>query len=158
MRITQAVVGATHVAYDNGDVLKPAIIAARVGRNGPALPPRELHEVDVFVAEPHSYHPHGRRRCIFQTQEIGIVHGLIGNLFERQHLGIELERPVRIRDGYLDRANTLNQRAWGLLSEDEPGQQQDTEDQDESEPALPALSRTPIPRPAIKSQWSRSAR
>src|SRR5215471_10872114 len=106
MRITQPLVRAPHVAYDNGDVLKPAIIAARVGGNGATLRPRELHKLDV-------------------------VHVLIRSLFERQHLGIELERPVRIGDGYLDGSNTLNQWAWGLLRQGHAGQQQNSKNQDE---------------------------
>ena len=123
LRITQPLVRAPHVAYDNGDVLKPAIIAARVGGNRAALRPCELHKVDVFIPEAHPHHPYARSRCTFQTEVIGIVRDLIRNLFERQHLGIELERPVRIGDGYLDGSNTLNQWVRGLLSEDHAGQQ-----------------------------------
>src|SRR5262249_48325893 len=158
MRIAQPLVRALHVAYDNGDVLKPAIIAARVGGNGAASRPCELHKLDVFIPEPHPHHPYARGRCTFQTLVIGIAHGLIRNLLERQHLGIELERPVRIGDGYLDGSNTLNQWAWGLLSEDRAGQQQNNKKQDESELALPALTHTWIPHLAIKSQRSRSSK
>src|SRR5215469_15108118 len=158
MRITQPLVCAPHVAYDNGDVLKPAIIAARVGGNRAALRACELHKLDVFIPEPHSHHPYARCRCTFQTWVIGIVHVLIRNLFERQHAGIELERPVRIGDGYLDGSNTLNQCAWGLLREGRAGQQQNSKNQDESELALPALTHTWISRLAIQSQPSRSSK
>src|SRR5262249_38245206 len=158
MRITQPLVRAPHVAYDNGDVLKPAIIAARVGGNRAALRPCELHKLDVFIPEPHPHHPHARCRCTFQTQVIGIVHDLIRYLFERQDLGIELERPVRIGDGYLDGSDTLDQWARGLLSGDRAGQQQSSKYQHESELASPALTRTWISHPAINSQRSRSSK
>src|SRR5262249_3013140 len=67
MRIPQPRVRALHVASDNGDVLKPAVIAARVGGNRAASRPWELHKVDVFTPEPHPHHPYARSRCTFQT-------------------------------------------------------------------------------------------
>ena len=44
-------VGLVHVADDEGHVLKPAVVAARVYRRGPALGRQELGEFQEFVAQ-----------------------------------------------------------------------------------------------------------
>src|SRR5205085_10524852 len=40
-----------HVADDNGDVLKPAVIAARIDRGGTSFRGQILGQLDEFVAE-----------------------------------------------------------------------------------------------------------
>src|SRR5439155_22151971 len=53
-------VSAVHVADDDGDVLKPDVVAARVDRNRAPAGSEKLDEFDGFVAEFHAHEAHTR--------------------------------------------------------------------------------------------------
>jgi hypothetical protein len=55
--VTQPLVGAIHIANDDGNVLEPSVIAASIDRRGPTSWREELGQFDVLFAEPHPRSP-----------------------------------------------------------------------------------------------------
>src|SRR5690242_326183 len=53
--LSQNRVRSIHVADNDGEVLKPKVVAARIDGNGAATRSKKLHELDRFVAEAHSH-------------------------------------------------------------------------------------------------------
>src|SRR5215469_637895 len=51
----QACVGCRHIAHDDRDVLKPAVVAARVERDRSAAWRQELLQFQVLITETHAY-------------------------------------------------------------------------------------------------------
>src|SRR5215831_5691904 len=56
LAFTKPVVGAVHVADDDGNMLEPSVVATRIGRCGAASWGQELRQFDVFVAQAHPRH------------------------------------------------------------------------------------------------------
>src|SRR5262249_4117142 len=56
-----------HIAYDDGDMLKPKIIAARILRNGSARRGQILGQIEIFIPELHPYDPHPRTEDAFEV-------------------------------------------------------------------------------------------
>jgi len=56
--LTEDRVGAVHVADNNGDVLKPKIIAARIHRNRPASRSEKLRQLNRLITEFHFNQSH----------------------------------------------------------------------------------------------------
>ena len=49
--LPQVLVSLVHISHDDRDVLKPAIVAARVGRRRTASRDQELSELNTFVSQ-----------------------------------------------------------------------------------------------------------
>ncbi|WP_200248776.1 hypothetical protein [Lamprobacter modestohalophilus] len=49
--LAQMLVGPLHVTDDDGDVLEPAVVAARIGRDGTALRHQVFDELDALLAQ-----------------------------------------------------------------------------------------------------------
>jgi hypothetical protein len=58
LMLPQPLVSTLHIADDECDVLKPAIVTTRIHRNRSAPRGEEFGQFDAFLAEPHPYHPH----------------------------------------------------------------------------------------------------
>jgi hypothetical protein len=85
-----------HVTDDDGDVLKPAVIAARIGRHGPALRRQEFGQVDDFVSQTHANNAHAHAEEAFEVLDITPEYLHIGNLFKAQHLRIEIHGTIHV--------------------------------------------------------------
>src|SRR6266567_5845332 len=98
-----------HVANNDGDVLEPAIIAARIHWNRATLRREIFRQLDGLVPKPHSDHAHSQSEhalemLVVLTSDFGVRYFL-----EREHLGIEIHRSVHIGDRDSDRVYTVDQ-------------------------------------------------
>ena len=55
---SQNLIGLIHVAHDDGDVLEPAVVAARIDRYGATLGREVLGQLDLLVTQAQSSHSH----------------------------------------------------------------------------------------------------
>src|SRR6516162_1607004 len=60
--LPQDPIGAVHIADNNGDVLKPEIIAARIHRNRPASRSEKLRQLNRLITEFHFNQSHSRSK------------------------------------------------------------------------------------------------
>ncbi len=60
--LAQPLIGAAHITDNNGDVLEPPIVAARVCRNWPSLGRKIFGQLDEFVSQPHAHHAHAEAK------------------------------------------------------------------------------------------------
>src|SRR6266496_1002880 len=77
-------VRAIQVAHDDGDMLKPEIIAAGVARRRPALRIFVLHQVDGLVSQLHTDHP--RDGSLFAIARVSKRYLLVRHLAEGEDL------------------------------------------------------------------------
>src|SRR5262245_31234935 len=94
--LAQPLVGTIHVADDERDVLKPAIVTTRIHRDRPAPRGEEFGQLDEFLAEPHPYHPHPQAE-----HALKLLVDTAGNLdvrdfLERQDTGVKFHRTLRV--------------------------------------------------------------
>src|SRR5262245_51192839 len=101
---TQNPVGAVHVADDDGDMLKPLIVAPGIRRRGPSgyRGREELGELDALLAQPqpgdpHSATEHAGEALQFRTSDLTFRLNL-----ECQDAGIKGDRPIQIRNREAD--------------------------------------------------------
>ena len=98
----QPSVRAIHIADDQRYVLKPAIVAARIGRRGPALRRQVLGELDELIAETQSGSAQAQPEDALQMLELRTVGFEFGDLLKREDARVKIHRPVQIRDGQAD--------------------------------------------------------
>src|SRR6266849_412378 len=68
--LPQQTVGLVHVADDDGNMLEPAVVAARINRDRPPFRGEVFGEFDGFISQPHSYNPHPKPE---DTREVLVV-------------------------------------------------------------------------------------
>src|SRR6266478_7049991 len=111
-----------HIADNDGDVLKPAIVAARIDGDWSTFRRQVFCELDELVAEPHSYYAHSQPEYPFEV--LVALPGDLGvrYLLERQHFGIEIHSAIHVGDGDADRVYAVHQSRMllgnGLPDED----------------------------------------
>src|SRR5262245_41356538 len=104
--LAEPLISAIHVAEDQRNVLKPAVVAARVDRDGTPLRGQVLGQLDDLVPEAQPGPPQPQPEHAWQMLEL-LAGGLeFGNLLEREDAGVELDRPVDIRHRQADRIHT----------------------------------------------------
>ncbi len=91
-------IGLVHVRHDDRDVLKPAIVAARIHRNWPSLRRQVFGEFDGFVAK---FHPDDSRPQPEEALQPFVTWAgdfNIGYFLKRQNPGEEVDRAIHIAD------------------------------------------------------------
>src|SRR5215471_15604628 len=95
---TQPLVCAIHIADDDGDVLEPSVIAARIDRRGPPSWREKLGQFDVLFAESHPCSPRAQAK---DTREVLIaltVGFRFRYLLKVEDARIEIHRTIEIRN------------------------------------------------------------
>ena len=105
-----------HVANNDGDVLEPAIIAARIHWNWATLGREIFRQFDGLAPKPHSDHAHSQSEHAFEMLVVLTSNFGVRYFLEREHLGIEIHRSVHIGDRDSDRVYSTNQ-SWALLAQ-----------------------------------------
>ena len=113
--LPQPRIGLVHIAHDDRDVLKPAIIAAGIDRNRPTLGREIFSELNVFIAQLHANHTHSQPKYAFEMFVILSGQFNVRYFLECEHLRIEVNRTVHVRDGDSDCVDAIHQSR--LLSE-----------------------------------------
>ena len=98
-----------HVADNDCNVLEPAIVAARVDRDRTTFRRQIFSEFDELVAEPHSYHANSQSEHTFEMLIVLAGDFGVRYLFECEHFGIKIHRPVHVGDSDSDRVYAVNQ-------------------------------------------------
>ncbi len=92
-------------------MLEPAIVGARIGRDGPAAWREEFGQLDKLVSQAHARRAHAQTEYAFQVLVFRAVEFTFGYLFEGQHLGIELDGAIEIGNRHADRVDRHHQRS-----------------------------------------------
>src|SRR5262249_20725355 len=88
-------ISAIHVPDDQRNVRKPAVVDARVDRDGAPLRRQVLGQLDELVSEAQPGPPQPQPEHARQMLEL-LAGGLeFGNLLEREDAGVELDQPSR---------------------------------------------------------------
>src|SRR5216683_3412973 len=106
--LSQNRVGAVHVAYDDGDVLKPHIVASGIDGNGAALGGQKLQQLDGFASELHGDNSHARPEYAKEVLDLVSRNLSVRNLFEGKHVSVEVNRAIHVLNRYGDRSNGAN--------------------------------------------------
>ena len=88
-----------HVSYDNGDMLKPKIIALRIHRNGSARRGQILGQIEIFLPELHPHDPHPRTENAFEVFKLFAENFNVRNFLKGERR-IKLHRAVHITYGH----------------------------------------------------------
>ena len=107
---TQARVCLAHVGHDDGDVLEPAIVAARVDGNRSPARREVLGELNFLAAESHADNAHAKAEHALQLVVFVAGDFLVGDFLERQHVLKERHGAVHVRDGHADALDRFDQR------------------------------------------------
>src|SRR5215471_12232525 len=101
----QCGIGHIHIADNDGEVLKPQVVAAAIRRNGAASWRRnELSELNLLLPNSQSDDSHPRAEDPGEFLARLAQHFTIIDDFKGQDLGVECKHPIQIRDG---KTNTL---------------------------------------------------
>ena len=100
---TQHLIRPVHVADDDGDVLKPKIVAARIGRDRAAARSKKLNEFDRLIAQPHSDDADAGTEHPEQMLDVFTRDFRVRSLFKREHVRVKINRAVHISNGHLNR-------------------------------------------------------
>ena len=106
-------VSRVHVAHDDRDVLKPAVVAARIRRDWSARVAGMLRERDAFVAEFQFRHAQFHMAQAEQRVLLLAAHVGNGNQFKRQRVREKIQFLRQVADGQIDRANLAHARLRG---------------------------------------------
>src|SRR5205823_13196659 len=85
-----------HVAHDDGYVLEPLIIAARIDRNRAAPGGQKLQQFNLLLAQaqPHGAHPQPENAPEMLVALTGYF--AVRDLLEREHARIEIHSPIHV--------------------------------------------------------------
>src|SRR5205823_13618526 len=100
-----------HIADNNGNVLKPQIVTARIYRNRSPARRQVLDEINMFVPNLHSDDAHARAEHAFQMLVLFAEHFRVGNLVKRER-GVNRNRTIHVADRY---SHSID-GDWRLLS------------------------------------------
>src|SRR5215813_2601685 len=118
----QPLVGAIHIADDDGNVLEPSVIATGIGRRRSASWCEELGQLDVLFAESHPRNPHPQTKHTREVLVTLAVYFRFRHLLKIEYVRVEVDRTIEIRDSQANRVNSLHQ--WVCSSEPNAGCQQ----------------------------------
>src|SRR5215469_12402614 len=87
--LEQNLIGAVHIADNNGDVLKPEIIAARIRGNRPASRSEKLRQLNRLITEFHFNQSHSRPKHAEEVFHFITRDFAVRDLLECQHARVE---------------------------------------------------------------------
>ena len=79
-----------HVAHDDGDMLEPEVVAARVYGHGPPLWREVFRQVNKLIAQLHAHDAHPRAEDALQPLVFAARRFDVRDFFKRQNLGEKL--------------------------------------------------------------------
>src|SRR5271166_4862911 len=97
--LPQHLVGARHIADDDGHMLKRQVVTASVGGHWCAGGAEELHQLDAFVPQLQVNHPNVRMANTVELIELWSTALLVAHFLEGEDGGVELDGLVHIGDG-----------------------------------------------------------
>src|SRR6266852_6028037 len=100
--LSQNRVGAVHVADDDGDVLKPHVVASGIYGNGAALGSQKLQKLDGFASQLQCYDSHARPEYAKEVLDLVSRNLSVRHLFEGQNASIEINGAIHVLYGYRD--------------------------------------------------------
>src|SRR5215471_13578902 len=106
---TQPLVCAIHIVDDDGNVLEPSVIAARIDRRGPASWREELGQLDVLFAESHPRSPRAQAK---DTREVLIaltVRLRFRHFLKVEDARVEIDRSIEIGDRQANRVYSFHE-------------------------------------------------
>src|SRR5215813_14876156 len=112
--LTQPGIGRIHIARNDGDVLKPAIVAARIGGHRSAFRRQKFGEFDLFLAQAKPGHADAQPENAFQVLISLSGEFFVGNGDEVQHPRIEIKRALHVRHRDPDWPYGTYERLLGL--------------------------------------------
>ena len=95
-------IGPVHVAHDDGNVLKPKIVAAGIIRNRAAARSKKLNEFDRLIAQFHPDDADTRTKHSEQMLHVCACDLRVRSLFECEHARVKIDRAVHISNGHLN--------------------------------------------------------
>src|SRR5271166_5083863 len=99
---------AIHVAYDDGDMLEPKIVASGIDRNRTSSRREKLDKFDRFIAKLHPDHPHARPKHPEEMLDVVTSQLRVRYFLECEDVRIEVQRSVHITHRDEDSADTAN--------------------------------------------------
>src|SRR5271166_825721 len=99
---------AIHVAYDDGDMLEPKIVASGIDRNRTSTRREKLDKFDRFIAKLHPNHPHACTKHPEEMFDVVASQLRVRYLHECEDVRIEVQRSVHITHRDEDSADTAN--------------------------------------------------
>ena len=108
--LTQVLVGPVHITDNNGNVLKPAVVAAGVQRDGASPLGSEIFgQQEYLPAQLQSDHSHAQSEkplqvLIFRTMDFDLRH-----FFKAQDLFVKRHAALQVGHGYFNSAHRLNE-------------------------------------------------
>src|SRR6266849_6134763 len=91
-----------HIADDDGDVLKPHVVASGIDGNGAALGSQKLQKLDGFASQLQCYDSHARPEYAKEVLDLVSRNLSVRHLFEGQNASIEINGAIHVLDGYRD--------------------------------------------------------
>src|SRR5215472_662883 len=101
--LSQPSVSFVHVACNDGDMLKPAVVAAGVWRHRPSFRRQIFSELDELGSQSHADNTHAQAKYAFKMFVVDPGHLHIRNLYECQDVRIKVQRPVHIGNSHSHR-------------------------------------------------------
>src|SRR5919109_2015469 len=102
--VLQPPVCAIHVADNDRDMLKRAVVAARISGDRPAARGQVVRQLDRLLAQPQSRDP-SLPAYAGELRQSRVANDVVGHFFEGQDVRIESERAIHVVDGDSDRGN-----------------------------------------------------
>src|SRR5271167_4164465 len=87
-------IGAIHVAYDDGDMLEPKIVTSGINRNRTSTRREKLDKLDRFITKLHPDHPHARPKHPEEMLDVVASQLRVRLLLECEDVRIEVQRSV----------------------------------------------------------------
>src|SRR5215471_3808559 len=106
--LAQPLVRAIHVADNDGDVLKPSVVAAGIGRSRSSSRREEFREFDVLFTEAHPCRSHPKTKHAEEVLVPLAVYLGLRDLLKIQHGGVELDGTIEIRNRESDRVDSFD--------------------------------------------------
>src|SRR6266404_745246 len=106
--LSQNRVCAVHVADDDGDVLKPHIVASGIDGNGAALGGQKLQQLDGFTSQLQRNNSNARPEYAEKVFDVISRNLRVRNLFEGKNVSVEINRAIHVLNRYGDGSNGAN--------------------------------------------------
>src|SRR5262249_27398593 len=111
--VTQPPVGAIYVLDDDGDMLEPTVVAARVRRDRPPARREVLDQLERLVTEAQPDDPHPESEHTLQSLPRVAGRLEIRHRLQAEHVAVEGERAIHVRHGHTDGVHSCDLSAGG---------------------------------------------
>src|SRR5690349_17327273 len=105
----EPLVSAVHIADDDGNVLKPSIVAARIGGRGPSSRGQELRQLDVLLTEAHSGRPRVKAEYTGEVLIALAIHFRLRDFLKVEHGRIKVDGAIEVGYGQANRIDACHQ-------------------------------------------------